>query len=257
MTMGASKTFTACTASYRLLKHARRATHSFVDRRNLGNQTGNEILRLSSAWNRAAVSRNLWRAEARPRRARQRLSHCHFHNPARYFCAHGKELAEEEEDASAFERADDELKLVAYNPKIPIQTFDLIVTDDLRTARSTAHGGRYWNISTASSSGSPRHLPGCLAFSIRTSSPNTLTERSVVDTAPVGYEIIRIRTPHARIRPARVESSAHPVMDRHTRAQRYETLADDLIYTPRELDRSVVAPNNESHRAGVKVIATR
>lgn len=34
-----------------------------------------------------------------------------------------------------------------------------------------------------------------------------------------------------------------PVRDKKTRAQRYETLRDELIYTSRELDRSVVAPN--------------
>lgn len=42
----------------------------------------------------------------------------------------GKELAEEEEDASAFERDDEKLKLVAYNPRVPIEIFDLIVTDE-------------------------------------------------------------------------------------------------------------------------------
>jgi type I restriction enzyme R subunit len=43
MTMGAGKTFTACTASYRLLKYAGvRRILFLVDRRNLGNQTATE-----------------------------------------------------------------------------------------------------------------------------------------------------------------------------------------------------------------------
>ena len=43
MTMGAGKTFTACTASYRLLTHAGiRRILFLVDRRNLGNQTATE-----------------------------------------------------------------------------------------------------------------------------------------------------------------------------------------------------------------------
>lgn len=43
MTMGAGKTFTACTASYRMLAHAgMRRILLLVDRRNLGNQTATE-----------------------------------------------------------------------------------------------------------------------------------------------------------------------------------------------------------------------
>ena len=43
MTMGAGKTFTACTASYRLLAHAGlRRILFLVDRCNLGNQTAME-----------------------------------------------------------------------------------------------------------------------------------------------------------------------------------------------------------------------
>ena len=152
MTMGAGKTFTACTMSYRLLAHAGiRRILFLVDRRNLGNQTATEyagfgppgtgrlfpelygVQKLGPAGldtNAAVVISTIQRV---------------------YSVLTGKELAEEEEDASAFERDDDGPRLVAYNPAMPIETFDLIVTDECHRS-IYGSGGRCWNISTPSSS---------------------------------------------------------------------------------------------------------
>jgi type I restriction enzyme R subunit len=131
MTMGAGKTFTACTASYRLLTYAGvRRILFLVDRRNLGNQTATEY----AGYHPPGTGRlfpeiynvqKLGPAGLDPTAAVvistiQRV----------YSVLTGKELAEEAEDASAFERDDDEPKPVVYNPKVPIETFDLVVTDE-------------------------------------------------------------------------------------------------------------------------------
>src|SRR5205085_7749480 len=66
---------------------------------------------------------------------------------------------------------------------------------------------------------------------------------SVVDGVNVGYEIFRIRTRIGEQGSRVTKGYTIPIRDKKTRSQRYETLSDDLVYTSRELDRSVVAPN--------------
>ncbi|MEX0841036.1 MAG: DEAD/DEAH box helicase family protein [Xanthobacteraceae bacterium] len=244
MTMGAGKTFTACTMSYRLLAHAGvRRILFLVDRRNLGNQTAMEyagyrppgtgrlftelygVQKLGPAGldsNSAVVISTIQRV---------------------YSELTGKELAEEEEDASAFERGDDEPKPVVYNAKIPIETFDLIVTDECH--RSIYGSWRqvleYFDSFIVGLTATPSvHTLGFFNRNIVAEYPY---ERSVVDGVNVGYEVFRIRTRIGE-QGSRVDKGfTIPVRDKKTRAQRYETLNDDLIYSARELDRSVVAPN--------------
>ena len=68
-------------------------------------------------------------------------------------------------------------------------------------------------------------------------------ERSVVDGVNVGFEIFRIRTEIGE-RGATVKAGYDlPVRDKRTRAERYETLTEDFIYTPTRFDRTVLAPN--------------
>ncbi len=244
MTMGAGKTFTACTASYRLLAHAGvRRILFLVDRRNLGNQTAREY----AGYHPPGTGRlftelygvqKLGSAGLDPTAAVvistiQRV----------YSVLTGKELDEQAEDASAFERADDEFKLVVYNPKVPIETFDLIVTDECH--RSIYGSWRqvleYFDSFIVGLTATPS--PHTLGFFNRNIVAEYPYERSVVDGVNVGYEVFRIRTRIGE-QGSRVEKGyTIPVRDKKTRAQRYETLSDDLIYTSKDLDRSVVAPN--------------
>jgi type I restriction enzyme, R subunit len=244
MTMGAGKTFTACTASYRLLAHAGvRRILFLVDRRNLGNQTAMEY----AGYRPPATGRLFTELYGV-----QKLGPAGLDNSSAvvistiqrvYSVLTGKELVEEEEEASAFERADDEPKPVVYNPNIPIETFDLIVTDECH--RSIYGSWRqvleYFDNFIVGLTATPSvHTLGFFNRNIVAEYPY---ERSVVDGVNVGYEVFRIRTRIGE-QGSRVEKGyTIPVRDKKTRAQRYETLSDDLIYTSRDLDRSVVAPN--------------
>lgn len=244
MTMGAGKTFTACTASYRLLAHAgMRRILFLVDRRNLGNQTATEyaayrppgtgrlfpelygVQKLGSAGlddNSAIVIATIQRV---------------------YSVLTGKELSEEEEDISRFEREDDAPRPVIYNPDIPIEAFDLIVTDECH--RSIYGTWRqvleYFDAPIVGLTATPSaHTLGFFNRNLVAEYPY---ERSVADSVNVGYEVYRIRT---RIGEggSRVQSGyTIPVRDKKTRAERYQTLDADLVYTKRDLDRSVIAPN--------------
>src|SRR6185312_15944611 len=68
-------------------------------------------------------------------------------------------------------------------------------------------------------------------------------ERSVVDGVNVGFEVFRIRTEIGE-RGSTVKAGYElPVRDRRTRAERYETLDADFTYTPDQIDRTVLVPN--------------
>ena len=244
MTMGAGKTFAACTASYRVLAHAgMRRVLFLVDRRNLGNQTATEY----AAYRPPGTGRlftELYGVQKLGPAGLDQSSAIVIATIQRvYSVLTGKELAEEDEDVSAFEQDDDAPRLVAYNPTIPIETFDLIVTDECH--RSIYGTWRqvleYFDATIVGLTATPSvHTLGFFNRNLVAEYPY---ERSVVDGVNVGYEVYRIRT---RIGEggSRVQSGyTIPVRDKRTRAERYETLEADLVYTARELDRSVLAPN--------------
>jgi type I restriction enzyme R subunit len=244
MTMGAGKTFTACTASYRLLAHAGvRRILFLVDRRNLGNQTAMEY----AGYRPPGTGRlftELYGVQKLGRAGLDKNAAVVISTIQRvYSVLTGKELAEEDEDPSAFERDDDQIKLVTYNPNVPIETFDLIITDECH--RSIYGSWRqvleYFDSFIVGLTATPSvHTLGFFNRNIVAEYPY---ERSVVDGVNIGYEIYRIRTRIGE-QGSRVEKGyTIPVRDKKTRAQRYETLTDDLVYTSKDLDRSVVAPN--------------
>ncbi len=244
MTMGAGKTFTACTASYRLLAHAgMRRILFLVDRRNLGNQTATEY----AAYRPPGTGRlfpELYGV--------QKLGPAGLDNNSAiviatiqrvYSVLTGDELDEDAEDASAFEHADDEAKLVAYNPSIPIETFDLIITDECH--RSIYGTWRqvleYFDAAIVGLTATPSaHTLGFFNRNLVAEYPY---ERSVADGVNVGYEVYGIRTRIGEGGSTVEKGYTIPVRDKKTRAERYQTLDADLVYTRRDLDRSVIAPN--------------
>jgi type I restriction enzyme, R subunit len=156
----------------------------------------------------------------------------------------GKELAEEDEEASSFEAASaDTERLVTYNPSIPIESFDLVITDERH--RSIYGTWRqvleYFDAFTVGLTATPSlHTLGFFGKNLVAQYPY---ERSVVDGVNVGFEVFRIRTEIGE-RDATVRAGYDlPVRDKRTRAERYETLSEDFSYTPDQIDRSVLVPN--------------
>ncbi len=245
MTMGAGKTFTACTASYRLLAHAgARRVLFLVDRRNLGNQTATEY----AAYRPPGTGRlftELYGVQKLGTAGLDQSSAIVIATIQRvYSVLTGKELAEEDEDISAFEQDDDGPKPVAYNPAIPIETFDLIVTDECH--RSIYGTWRqvleYFDAAIVGLTATPSaHTLGFFNRNLVAEYPY---ERSVVDGVNVGYEVYRIRTRIGESGSTVQSGYSIPVRDKKTRAERYQTLDADLVYSKRDLDRSVVAPNH-------------
>jgi type I restriction enzyme R subunit len=247
---GAGKTFTACSFSYRLIKHAGAKRILFlVDRNNLGDQTLKEFQNFQppGAANRFTDTYIVQQLNA-PRidpdakvviTTIQRL----------YAMLRGQEIEDDIDETSAFEtwqNEEGEVPPLDYNPDIPIETFDFIVTDECH--RSIYGLWRqvleYFDASIIGLTATPtKHTLGFFNQNMVADYPY---ERSVADGVNVGYEVYRIKT---KITEAggkvEIDDAGFqvPIRDKKTRVVRYQELDADLEYTSKELDRSVVSPN--------------
>ena len=251
MATGAGKTFTACNFSWRLLKHAKARRILFlVDRNNLGDQTLKEYQNFdppgaAHKFDKTYIVQHLHGSRIDPDAkvvitTIQRL----------YAMLRGEELDESADEASAFETwgdtaSDDEgeLRPVVYNPAIPIEHFDFIVTDECH--RSIYGLWRqvleYFDAHLIGLTATPSaHTIGFFRRNLVAEYPY---EQSVVDGVNVGFEVYRIRTQVSE-RGGTVDARYHvPVRDRRTRALRYKQLDADLPYVRKDLDASVTVPD--------------
>jgi type I restriction enzyme R subunit len=133
MATGSGKTFTAINFIYRLIKFAKaRRVLFLVDRGNLGKQTLKEFQQYVSPYNNYKFSEEY---------IVQRLTSKNIDKTARvcictiqrfYAMLRGEDLpeADEEESVQGLENVYDDAPPVEYNPAIPIETFDFIITDE-------------------------------------------------------------------------------------------------------------------------------
>jgi len=245
MATGAGKTFTACTLSYRLLAHAGFKRILFLaDRANLVRQTRDEFLAYRPPGTGRSFS-EIYNVQKLGPGGIDKDAQIVVATIQRVFSVlSGKDLAEEDEEASGFEAANaDTERLVSYNPSIPIESFDLVITDECH--RSIYGTWRqvleYFDAFTVGLTATPSlHTLGFFGKNLVAQYPY---ERSVVDGVNVGFDVFRIRTEIGE-RGATVKAGYDlPVRDKRTRAERYETLAEDFSYTPDQIDRSVLVPN--------------
>ena len=221
MATGAGKTFTACTLSYRLLANAGFKRILFLaDRANLVRQTRDEYLAYRPPGTGRSFS-EIYNVQKLGAAGLDRDAEIVVATIQRvYSVLTGRELSEEEEEASSFElsRADTE-RLVAYNPSIPIESFDLIVTDECH--RSIYGTWRqvleYFDAFTVGLTATPSlHTLGFFGKNLVAQYPY---ERSVVDGVNVGFDIFRIRTEIGE-RGSTVKAGYDlPVRDKRTRVR--------------------------------------
>ncbi|RDD60596.1 type I restriction-modification enzyme R subunit C-terminal domain-containing protein [Ferruginivarius sediminum] len=242
MATGAGKTFTAVTFAYRLIKFARAKRILFlVDRRALGKQTLTEFSKyvtpddgrvFTSLYNVQHLQTNRFDRDAKVVITTiQRL----------YAMLRDEELDPENEEESDFERGGPvTARTVSYNPEIPIESFDFIVTDECH--RSIYNLWRqvleYFDARLIGLTATPsRQTLGFFRQNLVTEYPY---ERSVADGVNVGFDIYKLRT-QVGTQGATVEAGWQVAyMDRRTRMLRWEQLDEDLEYQASQLDRSVV-----------------
>ncbi len=246
MATGSGKTFTAINFIYRLIKFAgARRVLFLVDRGNLGDQTLKEFQQYVSPYNNFKFTEEF---------IVQRLAGNTLDTTARvcistiqrmYSMLKGRELSDEDEEVSVsgLERLFKQPEPIDYNPAIPIETFDIIVTDECHRS--------IYNLWAQVLEYFDAHLIGL------TATPNKQTfgffnqnlvmeyshEQAVADGVNVNYDVYRIRTAITQAGSTVDAGYSVQVMNRETRAKRWERLDDDFAYDPDQLDRNVVAPD--------------
>jgi type I restriction enzyme R subunit len=133
MATGAGKTYTACNAIYRLIKFAgARRVLFLVDRGNLGRQTLKEFQAFRTP-DDGRIFTELYNVQhLQSSRIDPVAKVCISTIQRLYSMLAGKELDPEldELSGSTLEMLKRPPEPIAYNPSIPIETFDLIVTDE-------------------------------------------------------------------------------------------------------------------------------
>jgi len=247
MATGSGKTYTAVSFIYRLIRYGGAKRVLFlVDRNNLGRQTKMEFQqyitpddgrKFTEIYNvQHLTSNTIDPVNKVTITTIQRL----------YSMLKGEaEYDPENEEESQFDHgpADARPMEVSYNPRIPIETFDFIVTDECH--RSIYHLWRqvleYFDGFLIGLTATPSKQT--LGFFNQNLVMEYLHERAVADGVNVGYDVFRIRTAiteHGSI----VERGFFiDKRDKNTRRQRWEQLDEDLQYSADQLDRSVVTPD--------------
>jgi type I restriction enzyme R subunit len=244
MATGAGKTFTAATLCYRLLAHADAHRVLFlVDRNNLGRQTLKEFQGYRPPGS-GRLFTELYNVQRLGPAGLDPANKVVISTIQRVFSQlTGAELTEEEEERSEYEGAHAPTRPVAYNPKLPPETFDFIIVDECH--RSIYGSWRqvldYFDAQIIGLTATPSAVT--MGFFNQNLVAEYPYEKSVAEGVNVPFEIFRIRTQIGE-HGGRVEAGySVPLRDRHTRRQRYETFEDDLVYAGSDLDRSVVVPN--------------
>jgi type I restriction enzyme, R subunit len=246
MATGSGKTFTAIGFIYRLIKFAgARRVLFLVDRANLGRQAKKEFDAYVSPYNNYKFGEEYivqhLQGNTLDTTARVTISTIQ----RMFSMLKGRELADEDDEHSTeeIESLFQQPEPIDYNPNYPIESFDIIVTDE-------AHRSIYklWRQVLEYFDA---HLIGL------TATPNKQTfgffnqnlvmeyghEQAVADGVNVNYDVYRIKTEVTEAG-AKVEAGYWlEVRDKATRARRDWQLDDDFDYAPEELDRSVQTPD--------------
>jgi type I restriction enzyme R subunit len=246
MATGSGKTFTAITFLYRLIKFGGAKRVLFlVDRGNLGRQALKEFQQYLSPYNNFKFTEEY---------IAQRLTSNTLDTTARvcictiqrlYSMLKGVEMPEEEDEVSAqgLDTVYKEVPPLEYNPAIPIETFDIIVTDECH--RSIYNLWRqvleYFDASIIGLTATPNKQT--FGFFHQNLVMEYGHEQAVADGVNVNYDVYRIKTAITE-GGGKVEAGFYvDKRDRETRQIRWERLDEDLAYDPDQLDRQVVTPD--------------
>ncbi len=244
MATGSGKTFTAISFIYRLIKYAgARRVLFLVDRGNLGRQAKKEFDQYVSPVNNFKFGEEY---------IVQHLTNNNLDTTARvvistiqrmFSMLKGRELPEDLEEASgsALDSLFRTAEPIDYNPAFPIETFDIIVTDEAH--RSIYNLWRqvleYFDASLIGLTATPSKQT--FGFFNRNLVMEYGHEQAVADGVNVNYDVYRIRTQVSEAG-GKVESGYYvDLRDKATRRVRWEQLDEEFAYDPNQLDRDVVA----------------
>lgn len=246
MATGSGKTFTSIGFIYRLIKFggARRVLF-LVDRGNLARQTKKEFDAYASPYNNYKFGEEyiVQHLLGNQLDTSARVVICTIQRM--FSMLKGRELAEEadEESTEKIETLFKDPEPIGYNPAIPIESFDIVVTDE-------AHRSIY-NLWRQVLEYFDAYLIGLTATPNKQTfgffNQNLVMEyghaQAVADGVNVNYDVYRIKTEVSE-QGAKVDKGFWlETQDKATRRKTAWQLDDDFEYQPEELDRAVQTPD--------------
>ena len=246
MATGSGKTFTSISFIYRLIKFAgARRILFLVDRGNLADQTLKEFQQYVSPYNNFKFSEEyiVQRLQGNQIDTTARVCICTLQRM--YSMLKGKELPAdlEEESVDTLGKLFKEPEPIEYNPGIPIETFDIIVTDEAHRSiyNLWAQVLEYFDAYLVGLTATPGKQT--FGFFHQNLVMEYNHEMAVADGVNVNYDVYRIKTAITE-GGSKVEAGYYvEKQERDTRKTRWEELDDDFAYDPNQLDRDVVTPD--------------
>ncbi|MCY3618560.1 MAG: DEAD/DEAH box helicase family protein [Acidimicrobiaceae bacterium] len=249
MATGAGKTFTAANLCYRLVRHAgARRILFLVDRANLGRQAVREFEDFTVPDDRRKFTElyNVRRlATSRLDIADESATKVHVSTIQRlYSILRGDDDYDESlDEQTGFETAPDQPVEVSYNPKVPIEFYDLIIIDECH--RSIYGVWRqvleYFDAFLVGLTATPGIQT--FAFFDQNMVMEYGHEQAVADRVNVDFDVFRIRTEITESGGTVPADFVTEFRDRETRQLRLEKVDEDIDYNAADLDRKVVAPD--------------
>ncbi|MGA3164786.1 MAG: type I restriction-modification enzyme R subunit C-terminal domain-containing protein [Terriglobia bacterium] len=245
MASGGGKTFTACNFTYRLIKHAKARRILFlVDRNNLGKQAYKEFQQFATPDDGRKFT-ELYNVQHMQSNKLDTVNKVCITTIQRlYSMLKGEEEFDAaQEEGSMFDLGPliKEPVPVTYNPALPIETFDFIITDECH--RSIYNLWRqvleYFDAFTIGLTATPSKQT--FGFFNQNLVMEYSHDQAVADGVNVDFDVYRIRTVISEHGSTLTAGLWVDKRDRLTRKVRWQQLEEDLSYAAQELDRDVVA----------------
>ncbi len=246
MATGAGKTFTAVNAAYRLVRHAgARRVLFLVDRANLGRQAVREFEGFDTPDDGRKFT-ELYNARrltsSRLDMAAEGATKVHVSTIQRlYSLLRDEEIDDALDERSGGDMAPERPVEVVYNPRMPPESYDVIVVDECHRSIYGVWRGvlEYFDAFLVGLTATP----GIQTFAFF--DQNLVTTyghaEAVADRVNVDFDVFRIRTEITEGGGVVPAGFVTEFRDRLTRSQRLERIDAEVDYDAAELDRRVVA----------------
>ena len=246
MATGAGKTFTAITATYRLLKYGKMNRILFlVDTRGLGEQAEREFLAYTPNDDPRSFSQLYGVRRLKNSYIPNDIQICICTIQRMYSILKGEELDESTEEKSFAEFVTAESKApkeVVYNEKYPPEFFDCIIVDECHRSIYNVWSQvlTYFDAFIIGLTATPDNRT--FAFFNENIVSEYPREQAIIDGVNVGEDIFLIETQVGK-NGAHLMKQLIEYRDRLSRAKRWKQLDEDVDYKPTQLDRDIVNPS--------------
>ncbi|GBE20336.1 type-1 restriction enzyme R protein [archaeon BMS3Abin17] len=243
MATGSGKTFTAVNICEDLIKNGNAHRILFlVDRSNLGEQTEQEFenFEVPGDGRKFTDLHNLQLLKGNKISDSTRV--CISTIQRMYSIIKGEKLTGEQEDDEKFiDALSGEYEKLEYNPKIPIETFDVIIVDECHRSiyKLWRQVLEYFDAFLIGLTATPSK--GTIGFFNKNLVMEYGHEEAVADNVNVDFDVYDIRTKVTKTGNIIPKGETIIKRDKRTRQKRWEKLEDEVQYNAEELDRRVVS----------------